>query len=170
MNKFDQAFAELIGNEGGYKCEQADRMDWTGGQCGVGLLRGTKYGISAGTSPELDIAGLTLDGAKAIYKREWWDRFKGDDLPYELGFQIFDAEVNHGKKMGVRFLQRALGLADDGLFGPATAAALTGKDEDKVILRFLAYRMRFFTSIPTWATYGKGWANRVADNMLKATE
>jgi lysozyme family protein len=170
MDKFNQAFAELIGNEGGYKCEATDRMDWTSGTCGVGVLRGTNYGISAGTYPSLDIRNLSLDQAREIYKREWWDRFKGDELPYELGFQVFDSEVNHGKKMGVKFLQRALGIVDDGYFGPATAAALAGKDEDKIIMRFLAIRMRYFTSIKTWDEYGRGWANRVADNLIKATE
>lgn len=173
MSNFEKAFEELIGNEGGFKCEATDRMDWTGGQVGKGVLVGTKYGISAGTYPHLDIKNLRLEDAKKIYKNEWWDQFQGDKLPYELAFQIFDSEVNHGHGMGVKFLQKALNFKPedvDGKLGRITLATIDGVDEDKIILRFLAMRMKFFTAIKTWNTYGRGWANRVADNMLAATE
>lgn len=170
MNKFLQAFGELIGHEGGYKCEAEDRMDWTGGEVGKGELRGTKYGISAGTYPHLDIKNLTMEEAQAIYLRDFWNRFKGDEYPYELGFQIFDAEVNHGKTMGIRFLQKALGVGVDGIVGSITLGRVRAMDEDKVIMRFLGVRMRFFTSCKTWNTHGRGWANRVADNLIAATE
>ena len=169
MNKFLTAFAELIGHEGGFKKEAKDRMDWTGGKVGVGTLVGTKYGISAGTYPQLDIVNLTLAEAQAIYKRDWWDRFKGDELPYELGFQIFDAEVNHGKTMGVRFLQKALGLGSDGVLGPITLRTTLACDENQIIMRFLAVRLRYFTDCATWDTHGRGWARRVANNLLMAT-
>ena len=170
MTKFLTAFGELIGNEGGFKKEAKDRMDWTSGVIGVGRLVGTKYGISAGTYPNLDIEKLTLAEAQDIYKRDWWDRFKGDQLPYELAFQIFDSEVNHGKTMGVRFLQRALSVATDGALGPITLDKVLRADEDKLIMRFLAIRLRFFTDCKTWDTHGRGWARRVADNLIMATE
>jgi len=170
MNNFLAAFAELIGHEGGFKKEAKDRMDWTGGRVGVGTLVGTKYGISAGTYPKLDIVNLTLAEAQAIYKRDWWDRFKGDLLPYELAFQIFDSEVNHGAKMGVKFLQRALGVIDDGSLGPVTLKTIGAHDEDQIIMRFLAVRLRYFTECATWDTHGRGWARRVANNLMLATE
>lgn len=170
---FDQAFKELIGHEGGYKCEAKDRMDWSSGVIGKGELRGTKYGLSAGTYPNLDIKNVTLDQAKAIYHKDWWTRFGGDAMEYELAYQVFDAEVNHGQKMGVRFLQQALLIPSkdvDGLMGPQTRKALAGKDQDKVIMRVLGVRLRFFTQIKSWDTYGRGWANRVANLLIAATE
>lgn len=170
MTNFEKAFGELIGNEGGYKCESTDRMDWTSGIIGKGELRGTKYGLSAGTYPTLDIKNLTLEQAQAIYMRDWWLRFKGDLFPYELAFQVFDAEVNHGHGMGIKFLQRALGVQDDGIFGPVGVAALRDKDEDKVIMRLLAIRIRYFIQIGTWNSYSKGWMNRVATLLIAATE
>lgn len=173
MNKFETAFQELIGNEGGYKAEKTDRMDWTGGKIGIGILKGTKFGISAGTYPELDIKNLTLDEARNIYKRDWWDRFKGDAMPYEIGFQVFDSEVNHGRRTGVKFLQKALGFKEDdtdGLVGNVTLTAVSKANEDQLLLRYLAVRLRYFTCIPTWNTYGRGWANRVADNLMKAAD
>lgn len=170
MTNFTVAFGELIGNEGGFKRQASDRMDWTSGKVGVGLLVGTKYGISAGTYPTVDIVNLSLEGAQRIYKKDWWDSFQGDQLPYELAFQVFDAEINHGHKMGVKFLQRALKLTDDGYIGPLTLNAVKSAPESMVILRFLAIRLAYFTQCKTWDIDGRGWANRVSMNMLKATE
>lgn len=169
-NNYQSAFTEVIGNEGGFKKEAIDRMDWTSGICDVGILRGTKYGISAGTYPFLDIENLTLDEARDIYKKDWWDKFQGDFLPYELAYQVFDSEINHGHKVGVRFLQEAMDVHNDGVLGPVTLRAIGTWDEDKLIMRFLAIRMKYFTGCATWPTHGKGWARRVADNLIKATE
>lgn len=165
-----KAFEELIGNEGGYKCEATDRMDWTEGQVGRGVLVGTKFGISAGTYPHLDIKNLRLEDAKQIYLTDFWNKFQGDKLPYLVAFEVFDAEVNHGRTMGVRFLQRAVGAVDDGQLGPKTLAKIEGINEYKLLLRFFSVRLKYFTAIKTWDIYGKGWANRVAHNMLKASE
>lgn len=168
MSNFEKAFEELIGNEGGYKCQQHDRMDWTSGKVGVGELKGTKYGISAGSYPHLDIKNLTLAQAREIYKRDFWDKFNGDDLDYEVAFQVFDADVNHGIGNGSRFMQRALDVADDGVVGPVTLKALKEMEPKKFMFLFLAERLEFFTKCTTWATDGKGWARRVAGNMRKA--
>lgn len=170
MTNFERAFAELIGNEGGFKRDPRDRMDWSSGVIGYGQLVGTKFGLSAGTYPKLDIPNLTLDQARAIYKTEWWDKFNGDSLPYELGFQIFDSEVNHGHGMGVKFLQRALGVKDDGVIGPITLGAIEKYDQGKLIMRFLGIRMQFFTTCPTWDTNGRGWARRISHNLILASE
>jgi lysozyme family protein len=71
MPAFEQAFARIIGNEGGFTSNQLDPGNWTGGKPGEGECRGTKYGISAHAYPSLDIAGLTLADAYAIYRRDY---------------------------------------------------------------------------------------------------
>ena len=169
MTNFEKAFTELIGNEGGYKRDARDRMDWTSGVIGYGQLLGTKYGLSAGTYPNLDIPNLTLEQAQAIYKTQWWDKFQGDAFPYELGFQVFDSEVNHGHGMGVKFLQRALGVKDDGIVGSITLAEMAKHDDVRLTIRFLGIRMQFFTDCDTWATHGRGWARRIAHNLILAS-
>jgi lysozyme family protein len=169
-DNFKKAFAELIGNEGGYKCEAEDHMDWSSGVIGKGELRGTKFGLSAGTYPNLDIKNLTVEQAQAIYYTDWWTRFGGENMPYELAFQVFDSEVNHGHTMGIKFLQKALDVAADGIVGAITLGRVRAMDEDKLIMRFLAVRMRFFTKCSTWDKHGRGWANRVANLLMAATE
>jgi len=68
---FEEAFRRLIGHEGGYSKDKRDPGNWTGGKVGgVGILKGTKFGLAANTY-NLDIKNITLAQAKEIYQRDW---------------------------------------------------------------------------------------------------
>jgi lysozyme family protein len=121
---FDTAFDRLIGHEGKFTEDPKDRGNWTTGVIGKGQCKGTKYGISAMTYPDLDIRNLTLDQAKAIYKRDWWDRINADDLHPAIVFQVWDFAVNAGMGTAKRKLQKAVGVAEDGIIGPMTFKAI----------------------------------------------
>jgi len=153
---FDTAFSRLIDSEGGYTNNPAD----PGGE--------TKFGISKRSYPDVDIANLTLDGAKAIYMRDFWNPL-GDAHP-AIKFQCFDFAVNSGIGTAIRKLQLAVGVADDGHWGPQSAAALAGMDLNDVLMRFAAQRLIFMTSLSTWDSFGKGWARRIAKDLLYAAE
>lgn len=150
---FDQSFEKLIGHEGGYVNNPSD----PGGE--------TKYGISKRSYPDVDIKNLTLDAAKEIYKRDFWQKAGCDELPEKLRFQVFDTAVNSGVGQAVRFLQRALGVADDGKIGPVTRQVMVRCDEVELAVRFNAERLIFMASLSNWPTFGRGWAKRVADNL-----
>lgn len=167
---YDEAFARVIGHEGKFQNDQNDRGNWTTGRIGVGQLKGTKYGISAMSYPNEDIENLTLERVKFLYKRDFWDRVSGDHLHNAVVYQLFDAAINHGIGNAIRILQRALGVADDGDMGPITYAALMEKGTDDTLKLFNAERIRFFTKISTFNRYGRGWMNRVADNLSYAAE
>lgn len=167
---FDAAFERLIGHEGGFSDDPKDPGNWTGGRPGLGKLLGTKYGIAANTYPNLDIKALTLDQAKAIYRRDWWDKIHADQLPGAVAFQLWDFAVNAGITRAVISLQRAVGVADDGRLGPRTLAAVNAMPVPDVIARFNAERLEFYASLSTWPTYGKGWARRVAVNLRYAVD
>jgi lysozyme family protein len=151
MITFDQAFERLIGHEGGYVNDPKD----PGGE--------TNWGISKRSYPSVDIKALTYDGAKAIYRRDFWDPLAAADSA--IKFQVFDFAVNGGLATGLRKLQAAIGVADDGQWGAISAAALAKISINDVLLRFNAQRIRYYTSLSLWPTYGKGWANRVAGNL-----
>ena len=165
MTGFDLAFERVIGHEGGFSADPKDRGNWTSGIIGQGQLKGTKFGISAMSYPDLDIKNLTLDQAKAIYKRDFWDRAKGDQYDTAIAYQLFDIAVNNGNGNAVRMLQRAAGVVDDGQVGSLTIAAVKSLTVTDVIMRLNAERLLFITKLSTWATYGKGWTNRVAGNL-----
>lgn len=155
---FDQAFDRLIGNEGGYVNNPAD----PGGE--------TKFGIAKRSYPLVDIANLTRDQAREIYRRDFWDRGHMDEYDPAIAFQVFDAAVNHGIETAVRMLQRAAGVADDGHVGPVTVAAIKSKSVTDMLMLFIAQRIKFWTRLSTWPTFGKGWANRAADDLIYAAE
>lgn len=150
---FDSAFEALVGHEGGH----VDHPDDPGGE--------TKYGISKRSYPDVNIAGLTLDDAKAIYRRYYWDRVKSDELPSELRFLLFDAAVNAGVAQSIKWLQRAVGARDDGVIGPITLAAIESKNAHKIARKFLGQRLKHMTDLKHWDQFGRGWARRIADNL-----
>jgi lysozyme family protein len=159
---FDDAFDRLIGHEGGHVNNPAD----PGGE--------TMFGVTARvarangyTGPMKDIPRGT---AKTIAKTAYWDRVQGDVLPPAVAFQVFDAAYNHGIETAVRFLQRAVGVADDGHFGPVSLKALQAMSVTDVLARFNAERLDFYTRLSTWDTFGRGWARRIVGNLRYAAQ
>ena len=167
---FDEAFKRLIGHEGGYSTDRRDPGNWTGGRVGVGTLKGTKFGLAANTYPNLDIKNLTLAQAKSIYKKDWWDKLGADGMHSAIVFQLWDFAINAGKSRAIKELQQAVGVPADGIIGPQTLAAVNAHDLNDVILSLTAERLKFYTSLSTFKTYGKGWTNRVADNLKYAAQ
>ena len=155
---FDQAFDRLISNEGGYVNNPAD----PGGE--------TQWGISKRSYPNTDIKNLTRMQAKEIYRVDFWGRGSMQQFDGAVAFQVFDAAVNHGIETAVRMLQRAAGVADDGHIGPVSIAAVKARSVTDVLMLFIAERIRFWTRLSTWSTFGKGWANRAADDLVYAAE
>lgn len=165
MSRFPDFIERVLGHEGRFTANPKDPGNWTGGRVGVGTLKGTNWGIAANSYPNIDIAHLTRAEAIAIYERDFWDAVRGDDLPPMLAFQALDVAVNHGPSRARRMLQLAAGVLDDGIIGPITLAALRAADRNDLTFRFLAERLDFYTSLPTWGAFGKGWTRRVAGNL-----
>jgi len=163
MAVFDDAFRIVVGEEGGFSADPVDPGNWTGGACGRGACLGTRYGISAAAYPGEPIATLTLDAARAIYRRDYWDKVQGDNLPPPLALLVFDAAVNNGVGRAVRWLQTATGVTPDGAFGPHTLAAVGAKAGQGAALmsEFQAQRLFFMAGLPTWRSFGLGWARRL---------
>jgi len=167
---FNKSFDRVIGHEGRFQKNPGDRGNWTSGKVRVGLLKGTKFGISAMTYPELDIENLTVEQAKTIYYRDWWLELGMDKWKPALSYQLFDSAINHGMTNTSKMLQRGVGVDDDGKIGPNTRAAVNKMTLDDVLMYFLAERLDFMTYVGTWDTFSKGWARRIALNLKLAAE
>lgn len=153
MTWFDQCFEKLIAHEGGVSENPKD----PGGL--------TNYGISQRAYPNLDIRSLTLAEVKQLYKRDYWDRAQCDQLPSQLSYLVFDAAVNSGIGQSIRFLQRAVGVADDGVMGAITLSAIKRLDAESLCARFIGQRLDFMTRLSTFDVFGKGWSRRLADQL-----
>ncbi len=169
-DSFTIAIDRLLSHEGGYSDRRTDPGNWTGGQVGVGVLKGTKFGIAANTYPTLDIKNLTRDQAVAIYRRDFWDAIRGDALPFNVAFQLLDGAGNSGISQSLRGGQRSVGGADDGAIGPVTLAAIKRTDKNDVVLVFNAERLEFMTRLKNWADASRGWARRIATNLRFAAK
>ncbi len=167
-DRFEQFIERILSHEGNYTDDPKDPGNWTGGAVGIGVLKGTKFGIAANTYPHLDIKNLTRSQAIMIYKSDFWMRARCYAMPPMVGFQLLDGAVNSGIAQAIRWVQRAAGVADDGKFGPVSLAAVAAADKNDLGFRFLSYRLDFMTRLKNWPDAGKGWARRIALNMLYA--
>ena len=153
MSNFDRAVSFVFAQEGGYVNDPHD----AGGE--------TRYGISKRRYPAEDIKNLTIDRARELYRRDYWDKNRCGDLPGHMALAVFDAAVNGGAP--IRWLQMALGASIDGAIGPKTiAAAHACKDNPRAVRDMLASRMMYLTALPGWSRYGLGWTRRVVDLAL----
>ena len=105
---------------------------------------------------------LTPDAVMPLYKRKYWDKVSGDQLPKGLDYAVFDAAINSGPGRAAKWLQEAVGVAADGAIGPGTLAAVAAQPVQNLIAQYNDQRLQFLESLPTWGTFGKGWGNRVA--------
>lgn len=153
---FHTAFDRLLGFEGGYSNDPKD----LGGE--------TNWGISKRSYPHVDIKALTIEGAKAIYLRDFWQPLDGAHPA--IRFQVFDFAVNGGLSVSIRKLQYVVGVADDGHWGPVSSKALATFDVNDVLLRFNAQRLRFYATLRGWPDFGKGWVLRIAGNLEYAAK
>lgn len=153
---FDRAFGRTVGHEGGYVNNPAD----PGGE--------TKYGISRRAYPNENIAGMTLDRAKLLYLRGYWQPARCHQMPEPIALEVFDAAVNCGVGQAVRWAQRAVGAADDGNIGPVTIAAINADPNPQAVAaRILGHRLGHNADLSTWRDFGRGWARRISQQLVK---
>lgn len=153
---FQKAIAAVLEREGGYVSDPHDN----GGE--------TNFGISKKAYPELDIAALSIDQAVEIYRRHYWDRVRGDELPAAIAWCVFDQAVNRGVSAAIRTLQQVLGVAMDGVIGPATLQAARTSDQYRVVARLQAEAVLAYARHEDWARFGRGWTRRAIETAMEA--
>lgn len=162
MSNFQVFFDRLMNHEGGYVNHPKD----PGGE--------TMWGVTKRVAQAHGYHGSMRDLPKAtaqkIADKSYWQAIHGDELPRAVAWQVVDAAYNHGNRNAVKFLQRAVGSAADGIIGPKTIAAVKAMDQNDIVLKFNAERLEFYTKLGTWLTFGRGWARRIAINLRFAAD
>ena len=164
QSNFAKCLPEILRHEGGW----ADHPSDPGGATMKGITIGTYRQWKGRAVTKAELRAISDEEVAAIYKRNYWDKVRGDDLPAGLDLVAFDAAVNSGPARGARWLQTALGVAADGKIGPKTIAAAEAADAATAINRALDVRLSFLKAAknkgkPLWPTFGKGWGRRVSD-------
>ncbi len=156
--EFDDIIEVVLHHEGGYVNDPKD----PGGE--------TNFGIAKRSHPDVDIANLTKEGAKEIYKRDYWDGNKVEELPEELRHIYFDMCVNQGKGRAVKILQQAVNakggdLKVDGGLGPMTLKAILKSNLE--LDRVRAYRVKYYADLvtrkPDLEKFYFGWFRRALE-------
>lgn len=153
---FDDCFEELLRHEGGFVDNSA--LGDRGGP--------TKYGVTQAEARDAGYTGtmayLPLSTAKRIYEARYWTAVRAEELPAELRYVMFDSAVNSGPGQAVRWLQNALDVRVDGVLGPVTLKAAQECNALRVTGLILAQRLVFMTNLPSWGSFSRGWARRIA--------
>ena len=165
---FGKALAFALRWEGKLSDDLLDR----GGRTAYGVTQRTYDAWRKAKGLEQnDVWSITQGEVADLYKERYWAMCRCDLLPNRLDICMFDASVNHGTRKAVQFLQRSVGVVDDGEFGPQTMRALS-QDESSdrlewVITSYLNHREQFYAAIvhrdPKQVKFIKGWMNRLND-------
>ena len=154
---YDKCLETILHHEGGYVNHPKD----PGGETNLGVTKRV-YLEHGGTK---DMKDLLVEDVAPIYKKGYWDKMKGDELPSGLDLCVFDFGVNAGPGRSAKYLQTMIGTVADGGIGPNTLAKLKEYVEkhgiEKCIEDFQGARQDYYEKLSTFATFGKGWTRRV---------
>ena len=178
--KFEQSFWWAQYNEnGGSLTEKSDGLsndkDDRGGY--------TRYGITQGTAGGVDkVKALTRESAKAIYRDRFWNSIQCESMPPQLALILFDSGCGSGPNTAAKWLQRVLGVEDDGRVGNGTLKAIAAHssqtDIESLCNRLTNSRLKYYQAIydrdPSQLKFKPGWTRRAlfirVDDWFTATK
>tara|TARA_B100000242_G_scaffold202032_1_gene146318 strand:+ start:2798 stop:3307 length:510 start_codon:yes stop_codon:yes gene_type:complete len=157
QKNYDKCLETILHHEGGYVNHPKD----PGGETNLGVTKRV-YEEWGGTK---DMKDLLVEDVAPIYKKNYWDKLKGDNLPSGLDLCVFDFGVNAGPGRAAKYLQSMIGTTPDGGIGPMTLKALdiyTGANGlVETIEEYQKRRQEYYEKLSTFATFGRGWTRRV---------
>ena len=163
---FDVCIAPIFQQEGGYVDDPAD----AGGSINLGISVAALSNWRGAAATREDVRDLTRDEAIAIYRANYWNTTRCDDLPPGVDLMVFDGAVNLGTSRSARLLQATLGVVQDGSVGPATIRAAKESDPVVTIERLAALRLEYYRSLSSFDSFGRGWTSRVSQIKNQALQ
>jgi lysozyme family protein len=165
-SNYDKCLETILHHEGGYVNHPKD----PGGETNLGVTKRV-YLEHGGTK---DMKDLLVEDVAPIYKKGYWDKIKGDDLPGGLDLCVFDFGVNAGPGRAAKFLQQMIGTTVDGGIGPNTLAKLEEyvreNGEHESVKKYQEMRQKYYEGLSTFSTFGKGWTRRVEETTKLALD
>jgi lysozyme family protein len=166
MNAFNRAMKFVLLWEGGLVDHPSD----PGGL--------TNFGIAQRSHPNVDIRNLTEEGAKEIYREDYWNKVHGDELPPAVALAVMDYAVNSGTGRSAKTLQNVVGAVADGAIGPNTLKkvreAVEQKGDRKIAQAVVMSRSDFLSDLvkrkPEMAAFLKGWMRRTHSCLIAIGE
>ena len=169
MSNFDECLKLILHHEGGYVNHPKD----PGGETNMGVTKRVyEKWCMENDLQQKDMRDLEFDDVAPIYKKNYWDRVKADQLPEGLDLCVFDWAVNSGTGRASKKLQSMIGTVADGGIGPNTLRTL-GEYIDEhgletTIKNFQEARQSYYEKLKTFETFGRGWTRRVLETTSSA--
>ncbi len=157
-SNFERCVALIFQSEGGYVNNPNDN----GGATNMGVTIGTLSAWRGHKVSIYDVKALTKEEAKRIYRSNYWNAVKADQLPMGVDYVVFSAACGSGPSRAIKHFQQALHVADDGEIGPITLAAAHQPRPADLINAFCDRRLTFLKGLDDWVHFGKGWSTRLA--------
>lgn len=159
MDRFDICLKHTLEWEGHWSNHPKDK----GGPTMRGIIQRVYDGYRERRGlPKQTVRLISEDELREIYRVNYWQAIRGDELPPGLDLVTFDFAVNSGPARSARALQKALKINADGSVGPATLSACAGCDHAATIKAIMKERKKFLKGLKDYRYFGKGWMRRVA--------
>jgi lysozyme family protein len=162
-SNFERSLKWLDISEGGFVNDPDD----PGGATNRGVTQATydAFRRRNGVATQ-SVRRITDEEVRQIYRRQYWDRVQGDELPSGVDYAVFDFAVNSGVSRAAKHLQALVRVGQDGIIGEITLAAVEAHpDKARLIIDLCASRMRFLRGLSTWWKFGRGWTRRVEGDI-----
>lgn len=156
---YPAAMNHLRRDEGGYVNHPKD----PGGATNYGVTQAVYDAYCRRTGqPTRSVLQMLESEVATIYRTQYADKVRYDDLPAGVDYATLDAAVNSGVSRGAKWLQASVGANADGVIGNLTVAKANAADPVATVKTICARRLSFVRSLKTWTTFGKGWSRRIA--------
>ena len=166
LENFVTSLETVLKHEGGY----VDHPKDPGGRTNMGITQAVYEKYLNRTVTEEEMKNIKIGDVRIIYKENYWDKVKGDDLPSGVDFCVFDWAVNSGVSRASKALQKIIGDKADGVIGPNTLKAVESADSEVIIQQLTEAREDFYKRLSTFDTFGKGWLNRNEKTAMLSLE
>jgi len=163
---FKKALAFTLKFEGGYVDHEMD----LGGATNYGVTQSTyneythKFGL-----PNRDVECIVMEEVEDIYYHYYWLPSKAGQMTPPLGFVHFDTAVMSGVFGATQFLQEALGLEPDGIWGKQTDKEFKANNNVQTAVKYcdrrIDYRHTRVEEDPSQVVFLDGWLAR--DRKIK---
>ena len=171
---FDRSLAFVLKMEGGYVNDPVDSGGAT--NFGVTTKNYDKWRADQGLGV-LPVNLISVDEVRVIYRTQYWQKARCDDLPWPVCLAHFDGLVQHRPRVASEVLQRATNyvarepLRIDGMVGPMTLEAARRQDPKMLVRSLVIERLFVYSKIlernRTQVKFLKLWRPRM-QKLIKA--
>lgn len=157
---YDEALRLVLAHEGGYSNHPSD----PGGPTNFGITLADYRKYLRPNATATDVRSMNVAEAKAIYRSQYADLLRFDDLPSGVDYSVLDYGINSGIGRSGKVLRRVLGLPDHtSTVTDQVLEAVAKRDPRALVIAINDERLRFLKSLKTWPVFGTGWGRRVAE-------